>query len=384
MTAIRPGIEALVDTPILDVFRLAAQTPDVLSLLVGEPDLPTPRFICDAASKALVEGRTFYSHNRGLPALRAAIAAYHRRHHGVDVPDDRIAFTVSGMNAVMQTVQATLTAGDHAVAVTPSWPNIMRAIEINGADVTELPLAHDDGGWRLSLDRLFDACRPNTRLIYLASPGNPTGWMIERADAERLLAYCRDRSIALLSDEVYHRIVYDRPVAFSFLEIARPDDPLFVVHSFSKSWAMTGWRMGWLIYPAGCTSAFEKLIQFNISGGLEFMQAGGIAALTEGEEFVRFFVERCRLAHDVAAERLASIPRVRPIPAAGSFYAMFEVEGVDDTYQFCLDAVRQAGLAMAPGTAFGAGAENLVRVCYAKEPELLYRGFDRLEGFLRG
>ncbi len=383
MTIIRSGIEALVDTPILDVFRLAALTPDVLSFLVGEPDLPTSRFICDAASQALVEGRTFYSHNRGLPALRAAIAAYHQRLYGAHIPDDRIAFTVSGMNAVMQTVQATLTAGDHAVVVTPSWPNIMRAIEINGATVTELLLAHDDRGWQLSLGRLFDACRSNTRLIYLASPGNPTGWMIPRADAERLLAFCRERSVALLSDEVYHRIVYDRPVAFSFLEIARPEDPLFVVHSFSKSWAMTGWRMGWLIYPAGCTPTFEKLIQFNTSGGLEFMQAAGIVALTEGEDFVRFFVERCRAAHDIAAERLAAIPRIRPIPTAGSFYAMFEIDGVEDTYQFCIGAVRDAQLAMAPGIAFGAGAANLVRICYAKEPELLHRGFDRLAAYLR-
>lgn len=381
---IRPGIEALEDTPILDIFREAARTPDVISLHVGEPDVPTPRFICDAASRALAEGCTFYSHNRGLPALRAAIAAYHKRLYDADVSDDRIAFTLSGMSAVMQVAQATLTAGDHAVALTPSWPNILRAIEINGAAVTEVPLSHDGAGWHLPLDRLLAACGPETRLIYLASPGNPTGWQISRPEAERLLAFCRERRVALLSDEVYHRIVYDRPVAFSFLEIARPDDPLFVVHSFSKAWAMTGWRMGWLIYPLGATPAFEKLLQFNTSGGLEFLQQAGIVALERGEDFVRGFVERCREGHDIAAERLRAMRRVRPIPALGSFYAMFEVEGVADTYRFCMEAVRTASLAMAPGSAFGAGAANLVRICYAKEPELLHRAFDRLEIYLRG
>ena len=384
MNVIRPAIESLRDTPILDIFREAARTPDVLSLLVGEPDVPTPAFICDAAIRGLAEGRTFYSHNRGLPELRAAIAAYHRRHTGADIGDDRIAFTLSGMSAVMQTAQATVTAGDHAVVVTPSWPNIMRALEINGATVTELPLTHDESGWHLPLDRLFGACGPHTRLIYLASPGNPTGWQITRPEAEHLLAFCRDRRIALVSDEVYHRIVYDRPVAFSFLEIAQPDDPLFVIHSFSKSWAMTGWRIGWLIYPLGGTPTFEKLVQFNTSGGLEFLQLGAIAALNDGEDFVASFVARCRTAHDVAVSRLRAMPRVRPIPALGSFYAMFEIEGVADTYAFCLNAVREAGLAMAPGTAFGAGAENLIRICYAKEPELLHRGFDRLESSLRG
>ena len=198
------------------------------------------------------------------------------------------------MNAVMQVVQATLTVGDNAVAITPSWPNVMRAVQINGASVREVALDHGQGGWHLDVEAVFAACDERTRLIYVASPGNPTGWMIERAQAEALLAFCRERNIAVLSDEVYHRIVYDRPLAFSFLEIVEPGDPLFIVQSFSKSWAMTGWRMGWLIYPAGASSAFEKLIQFNTSGGLEFMQAGGIAAIEHGEEFVAGFVEHCR------------------------------------------------------------------------------------------
>jgi aspartate aminotransferase len=383
MGVIRQQIEELEDSPILEVFRSGIDRPGLIAMWAGEPDVPTPDFICAAASQALHDGRTFYSHNRGLPALRAALAAYHRRLWNVAVPDGRIALTLSGMNAVMLTAQATVQPGDNIVAITPSWPNIMRAMQINGAAVREVMLTQGNDGWRLDLDAVFAACDARTRLIYLASPGNPTGWMIAPAEAERLLAFARARGIAILSDEVYHRIVYDRPVAFSFLEIARPDDPLFVVNSFSKAWAMTGWRLGWIIYPESALDAFEKLIQFNTSGGLEFLQAGCIAALERGEDFVRSFVARCAAGREVVNGRLGATPRVRNIPSAGAFYAMFEVDGVDDTLTFCKRAVTQAGLGMAPGTAFGRGAERLVRICYAKSEANLQEAMDRLASFVR-
>ena len=382
MSIIRSGIEDLADSPILDVFHEGFRVPGIIAMWAGEPDVPTPAFICEAAVRALADGRTFYSENRGTPATRAAIAAYHQRIFGVAIGDDRIAFTFSGMNAVMQVAQATVSPGDHAVVVSPCWPNVVRALQINGATVREAAMTHGPQGWQLDLDAVFAACDARTRLIYIASPANPTGWMIERDQAVALLDYCRARGIALLSDEVYHRIVYDRPAAFSFLQIARPEDPLFVVNSFSKSWAMTGWRIGWLIYPHGCTGAFEKLIQFNTSGGLEFMQAAGVVALEQGEDFIASFVAHCRTGRDIVAERLAAMPRVRAIPGAGAFYAMFGVEGVVDTFAFCKRAVHEARIGMAPGTSFGAGAEGLVRLCYAKTAPVLHEAMDRLEKFV--
>ena len=381
---IRPAIQALEDSPILDVAREGFYLPDVIRMWAGEPDVPTPRFICEAASAAMFAGKTFYSDNRGTRELRRALIDYHRRLWGVEIADDRIAFTYSGMNAVMQVAQATVQPGDNAVCVTPSWPNVMRAMQINGATVREVPMQRGNDGWTLSLDDVFAACDAATRVIYLASPGNPTGWMIDRDEAESLLAFCRERNIALLSDEVYHRIVYDRPVAFSFHEIARPEDPVFIVNSFSKAWAMTGWRLGWITYPAGCVDAFEKLIQFNTSGGLEFLQAGAIAALDHGEDFVAEFVGRCREAREIVGRRLAAMPRVRAIPDQAAFYAMFSVDGVTDTLAFCKRAVHEARIGMAPGTSFGAGAEGLIRLCYAKTPKLLNEGMDRLERFVAG
>jgi aspartate/methionine/tyrosine aminotransferase len=382
MGVIRAEIEALADSPIIEVFREGFDLPGVIPMWAGEPDVPTPAFICDAASRALADGHTFYAQNRGIPRLRAAIAAYHHRVHGVAIADDRIALTLSGMNAVMLTVQALLGAGDNAIAITPSWPNVMRAMQIAGATVREVAMTPTDAGWNLDLDALFAAADARTRVIYLASPGNPTGWIMSRAEADAILAFARARNIAILSDEVYHRIVYDRPHALSFLEIMRPGDPVFVINSFSKSWAMTGWRLGWIVYPEGATDAFEKLIQFNTSGGLVFLQHGAIAALEQGDAFIAGFVERCRAGRAAAASRLGRMQRLRVVPGQGSFYAMFEVAGVTDTLQFCKRAVREAGIGMAPGTAFGAGAERHVRLCTAKGVDLLETAMDRLESFV--
>jgi aspartate aminotransferase len=387
MALIRAAIEELEDSPIVDVWRMGYGNPDVIGMFAGESDVPTAAFICDAASKALAEGRTFYTPNRGIKAMRDALIAYNKRIYGVDLPDDRVTLTPSGMSAVMLIAQAMVDLGDNAVAVTPSWPNILRAMQICGAEPREVAMTAGNDGWSLDMETLFAACDARTKVIYLASPGNPTGWMISRAQAEQLLDFARARGIAIVSDEVYHRLVYEGPgaergVAFSFLDIARPDDPVFVVNSFSKAWAMTGWRMGWIVYPEGHTASFEKLIQFNSCGVAEFLQHGGIAALRDGEDFVKFFAGRCRGARDLVNARLARMQRVRNIPNTGGFYAMFEVAGVNDTLTFCKRAVLEAKIGMAPGIAFGRGSERFVRLCYARSDEQLTVAMDRLEAFV--
>ncbi len=379
---IRPAIAALEDSPIIEVFRIGFGQPDVIGLWAGEPDVPTPKFICDAASAALAAGHTFYAQNRGIPAFRQALIDYHRRIYGIELPETRVALTLSGMSAVMLVCQALISPSDNAVVITPSWPNVMRAMQIMGGEVREVPLAGTDAGWKLDLDRLFAACDARTRAIYVASPGNPTGWMMTREEATAILDFTRARNIAILSDEVYHRMVYDRPVALSFHHLMQQGDQVYIVNSFSKAWAMTGWRLGWMVYPEGSLDAVEKLIQFNTSGGLVFLQHGCIAALNEGEDFVKSFVERCRVGQEAAAARLGRMQRVRAVPAQGSFYQMFEVAGVADTMAFCKRAVAEARIGMAPGTAFGAGAEKYVRLCTAKSPELLTEAMDRLERFV--
>ncbi len=383
-THMRRPVVDLEDSPIVEVWRLGQNEPDVIGLWAGESDLPTPGFIAAAAADALRAGHTFYTPNRGIPPLREALARYLDRLYGVAVPDSRLAITASGMSAVMLTCQGLLSPGEHAVAVTPSWPNVLRAMTICGAAVTEVALEPSPDGWHLDIERVFAACNERTRVIYYASPGNPTGFMLEAAAIARLLDFARARGIAILADEVYHRLVYDRPVAPSILTIARDDDPVYVVNTFSKSWAMTGWRMGWVVFPEGNAACFEKLIQFNVSGTPGFLQWGAVAALDGGEDFVGAFVERCREGRTIALDALRLMPRVRTVPSDGAFYLMFGIEGVADVMRFCKRAVTEARVGLAPGTAFGGGAEHMIRLCHGQSPERMRIAMDRLALFIEG
>ena len=379
---IRPEIAELEESKIVEVWRMGFEVPDVIGMWVGQGDLPTPRFICDAATRAMAAGDTFYTHKRGIPELRAALADYQRGLYGVEIADSRIAVTSSGMNAMMLIVQTLVSAGDNIVCVTPVWPNIFAAIQIQGGIARHVPMTGTDHGWELDLQRLFDACDDRTRAIYVASPGNPTGWVMPEQQRRALLDFVRGRGIALIADEVYNRLIYNRRVAPSFLEIAKPDDPLFVVNSFSKTWAMTGWRVGWIILPQGLTDQMDRLIEFNTSGGQSFLQAGCIAALREGEPWVKWMVERCKHGRDLVLARLGAMNRVSVIPADASFYLMLRVEEMGDAVEFCKRLVREARIGLAPGTAFGAGGEHYLRLCYAQGEERLSEAMDRLAGFL--
>jgi aspartate/methionine/tyrosine aminotransferase len=377
---IRPAIEALEDSRIVEVWKLGFQVPDVIGLWVGEGDLPTPAFICDAAAEALKRGETFYTHKRGIPELRQALIDYHQRIYRIRLADDRVAVTSAGMNAMMLAMECLVGPGDNAVCVTPVWPNIFATIEIMGAEVRHLPLDPTPMGWQLDLDRLFAACDERTRLIYLASPGNPSGWVMPRAQQLALLEFARKRGIWIVADEVYARIVYDGALAApSFLELAEPEDALVVVNSFSKAWAMTGWRIGWMIMPGRLTAIVDKLIEFNTSGAQPFLQRGCVAALQQGEPFVAEMVARYRTARDLVLQRLGGMRRVHIVRPEAAFYTMFAVDGMTDSLAFAKHLVHEARVGLAPGSAFGPGGEGHLRLCFAASLDRLSQAMDRLE-----
>src|ERR1700690_1808354 len=245
-------IRALDLSGITKVAAMGLGNPEILPLWFGESDLVTPKFIRDAATQALKEGKTFYTHARGILKLREDLAAFHKRSCGAEVAVERITVPGAAMLAITCALQSLIEksdakGGDNIVIVSPIWPNIFQAARIAGPIPKMVRLEEDwnGGKWKLDLQKLFDACDERTKAIFIASPGNPTGWMMSAAEQKQVLEFARKKSIAIISDEVYGTLVYDGTLhAPSFLTIAEPDDAVFVIGSFSNPWAMTGWGIG--------------------------------------------------------------------------------------------------------------------------------------------
>lgn len=385
---LRPAIRNLQPNGIAAVSGTALGEPDLIALWFGESDLVTPAFIRDAASHALDEGRTFYAHARGILPLREAIRGFHAATLGADIALERITVPGAAMLAVVTALQCVIETGDNVACVAPVWPNIFQAAEICGAEVKFARLADDwhssPPAWRLDLQSLFDACDARTKAIFIASPGNPTGWIMSREEQGAVLAFARNRGIAILSDEVYGALVYDgRAHAPSFLELAEPDDLVFVINSFSKPWAMTGWRIGWLVHPASLERQMWMMSAANNTGATTFAQYGAVAALSpEGDAFRNQMLDYCREGKRVAENWIAEQNRMRWIEPQGAFYGYLHVEGLRNSLEFAKRLVHSARVGVAPGSAFGPAGDpytdSFLRICFAQNPERLRVGLQRL------
>jgi aspartate/methionine/tyrosine aminotransferase len=318
-----------------------------------------------------------------LPALREAIADYLARGHGVPVDSDRIAITGSGVSALMLAQQMLVSPGDRVVMVTPIWPNIAEQPRILGAEVVRVPLSIANGAWWLDLDRLLAALTPETRVLVLNSPNNPTGWTIDAEAQRAVLAHCRRHGIWVLTDDVYERLVFDAARAPSLLPQAAEEDRLISVNSFSKAWSMTGWRLGWMVAPPAFVAELAKVIEYNTSCAPAFVQAGALAALGEaGEAAVATLLERLGRSRRLLVDGLCRLPGVEVPEARGAMYAFFRVAGHADDMALAHTLVAEVGLGLAPGSAFGPEGQGWLRWCFAAEPEKLAAGLDRLRHFL--
>ena len=380
----RQVIDQLPGSKIREVANAGLGRHDVLPFWFGESDEPTPAFIRDAALRSLNDGETFYAHNLGLPELREALSTYTSSLHR-PVGADRIAVTSSGVNALMLAMQALAGPGDEVVAVVPVWPNLTAQPLILGASVKRVSLKVEGGAWRLDMAALLEAVTQKTDVLLVNAPNNPTGWTLTRAEQRTILAHCRRTGTWIVADEVYERIYFGTGArcAPSFLDIAEADDRLVVAHSFSKSFLMTGWRLGWLVVPPALVPAMGKLIEFNTSCAPTFVQRAGLAALAGAADFVPGLVGRLQHCRDTLLPQLAALPGVQVAAPEGGMYAFFRVEGQDDSLAFAKRLVTEAGLGLAPGAAFGDEAEGWLRWCFAsREPTRLMQGVERLKSFL--
>lgn len=382
--AARPEVMDLRRSEIRAVANAAMGRADVLPFWFGESDLPTPAFIRDAAARALTEGRTFYTHNLGRPDLRAALSAYLTRLHGQPIGENRLAATNSGVSALMLAAQAVVGPGDKVVAVEPAWPNLVEIPRILSARMQTVPLTPASGRWTLDLDRLMDALTPDTRALVLNSPGNPTGWTLPPQDRRAILERCRAHGMWLIADDVYQRLSFIGASAPSFLEIADPDDRLISANSFSKAWRMTGWRMGWLVLPPALVEPMGVLLEYNTSCAPDFVQAGAVAALEHGEAEIAALRDELHAARDQVVDGLQRLPGVEaPLPDGG-MYAFFRIAGREDSFTLATDLIEQAGLGLAPGSAFGEAGRGWLRWCFAARPEKNAEGLRRLGAYLAG
>lgn len=383
----RSIIQSLEESKIREVANAGLGREGVLPFWFGESDEVTPEFIRQAAIASLQEGETFYSHNLGLPALREAVAQHASRLHQ-PIAAERIGITAGGVNALMLACQTLLDAGDEVVAVTPVWPNLTAQPRIMGAHVNCVSLAPDAlGAWQLDLQKLLEAVTAKTKLLILNAPNNPTGWTLTRTEQEAILAHCRKTGTWILADEVYERLYYGGDTANgcapSFLDVATPHDRVIAVGSMSKSFLMTGWRVGWLVMPQAMSAQVGKLIEFNTSCSPVFIQKAAALALQRTEEVTPRVVAHLHQCRDRLIALLQATPQLKVAAAPGGMYAFFQIAGHHDALQTAKRLVLEAGIGLAPGNAFSPEGEGWLRWCFAsKDLSRLDEGVQRLQTWL--
>jgi aspartate/methionine/tyrosine aminotransferase len=395
MTAIKPTVQppyadSLLRVPytrIRELGELAMTMDGVLRLYFGESNVPTPAYIVEAAVKALRDGYTFYSENAGLPSLRREIAQLYRRLHNVELdPESEVVVTASGLMALHLAIRSAIDPGDEAIILSPAWPNGAAIVALSHGVPVEVPLALAGEHFEIDFGALEAALTSRTRLVLLTSPSNPLGWVARPEEQQRLLDLCRERDLWLVADEVYERIHYggatpDEP-APSITRLCDREDRVHVVQSFSKSYCMTGWRVGWLVTRADVGVKLAQLNEFFVSHAPTFAQVAAGVALTDGEEELTRMVAGLRSSRDFCVAALRSMPGVTVPEPAGAFYLFPRLDGVDDSMDFCRRLLVEERVGLAPGSAFGAGGEGSVRICYAAERSVLEAALERLARFL--
>jgi aspartate aminotransferase len=387
MPRVASSVEKVPRSRIRELAEIAMSMDGVLRLYFGESNLPTPDYIKEAAVRALQDGYTFYTENAGLPSLRRAIAENYQRLQAVELdPASEIVVTASGVQALNLGIRCALDPGDEALALTPAWPNGSSNIMMANATVHQIPHPLCGDRYRVDFDALEAAVTPRTRLLLYTSPSNPLGWVATEEEQQGLLDFCRRHGLWLVADEVYDRLYYagarlGDPVP-SILRKATREDAVMVVHSFSKSYCMTGWRLGWLVARRDLAARATDMNEFIVSHAPTFAQKAGETALAEGEGTLLEMLERLKQNRDLCLRALKGMNGVTVPKPDGAFYLFPRIEGLRDSFAFCRRLLEETQVGLAPGVAFGAGGEGSVRICYAAERSILEPAMARLTKFL--
>jgi aspartate aminotransferase len=379
---LRAEIANVPESPLVQIATVAEGMAGAIKLCYGEPDLPTPEFICRAADEASRGGHTFYTHTAGYYELREAIAGKIRALHDVAYTPAEIMTSVGASMAIYSAIRTCVGAGDNAVVITPAYAIFANGVRMSGGEVRAVPLARNGARLCLDVDRVRRAIDGRTRMIVVNSPSNPTGWMVDAHEQRALYQLAVEHDAMLLADEVYERLAFDEQVAPSFARIAGDRSHLIIVNSFSKTYNMTGWRLGWAQASETLIRAMTRSVEFMTSNAAAMVQQAGIVALRDGEPHVRELRAHYAARRTQVLDALESMPGLSVLRPAGAFYAFARIEGLNDSAAFTMRLLRQHGVALAPGSAFGDGGEGHVRLCFASTEGTLARALDRLSDFM--
>lgn len=379
---VRTEVAAVAESPMVQIATIAESMPGSVKLCYGESDMPTPDFICRAATEAMRAGHTFYTHTAGYGELRQAIADKILALHGVDYRPSEIMSTVGATAAIFTAVRATVGPGDNAVVISPAYAIFSNAVLMSGAEPRPVPLEREGTGFRLDIDRVRGAIDADTKLLIVNSPSNPTGWVITVEEQRALYELAERHDLIILSDEVYERLVYDVPLAPSFARVAPDKERVIVVNSFSKAYNMTGWRLGWAQTSEAMIRQMYKAAEFITSNAAAMVQQAGIVALRDGEPYLIELRAHYAARRAQVRAALGSIPGISLAEPEGAFYAFFRIDGLTDSTAFTARLVRDTGLALTPGVAFGPAGEGYVRLCFAASEQTVADGLQRFARFM--
>jgi len=377
------NLSTVAPSRIRELSDIAFTMDDVFKLHFGESDMPTPEYIKAAACQAMNEGYTFYSDNAGLLTLREAIAKKYFELHDVKVdPKSEIAITASGVQALNVSIRCVIDPGDEAIILSPNWPNATSIVSLFGGRPIEIPYKSNRSRFEIDFDALESAVTPKTKLLVYASPSNPLGWVANTSEQQSLLDFCRKHRLWLMADEVYERLYFDGPIAPSILKLCSRDDAVIVIQSFSKSYCMTGWRLGWMVARSDLIHKASQLNEFIVSHAPSMLQRAGEIALEKGEADIESLRDSIRKRVNFCFKALSSIQSISLPQPEGAFYLFPRIEGVTDSFSFALSLLKETKVSLAPGVAFGNGGEGSVRICCASDLSILEPAMERFAMFL--
>ena len=357
---------------------LEATGRSVVHLEIGEPDFDTPANVRQAAKRALDEGQTHYAPFAGIPALREAIAADATARKGFPVTADRVFVTVGGKGVMVYAIFGLIDPGDEVIVPDPGYPIYESLTRFVGARPVPIPIRMANE-FRLDVDELASLITARTRMLVLNSPANPTGGFLTRGDLERIAELCVRHDLVVLADEIYARILYDGAEHVSIASLPGMAERTIVLDGFSKTYAMTGWRLGYAIVPEPLREAYGTLIINTISCAPTFVQAGAVEALTGPQDAVEAMVAEFRARRDLIVDGLNAIPGVRCLRPSGAFYVFPDISGTGlDGPEFAERALHEAGVCVLSGTAFGGEGRSHIRISYANSRENLTEALGRI------